>query len=95
MKKIPVWLENLENEDYEFIRKFIMASGSLKEMAKDYQVSYPTMRVRLDKLIQKVEIASQNNDSYINLIKKLALDDKIDFDTAKLLIDEYRKGELS
>lgn len=93
MDKIPVWLQKLESEDYEFIRKFIMFSGSLKEMSKEYQVSYPTMRLRLDKLIKKVEMFSQDNNSYIQLIKKLALEDKIDFNTAKLLIDEYRKGE--
>ena len=91
MKKYPYWLEILEPEDYEFIRKFIIYSGSLKEIAKAYQVSYPTMRLKLDKLIHKVENATQSNDSYIDLIKKLALDEKIDFDTAKLLIEEYRK----
>lgn len=91
MKHIPYWLENLENEDYEFIRKFIICSGSLKDLAQDYNVSYPTMRIRLDKLIKKIEINKQINDSYISLIKKLALDEKFDFDTAKVLIDEYRK----
>ena len=91
MKTIPYWLESLENEDYEFIRKFVLYSGSLKDLAKDYNVSYPTMRTRLDKLIKKIEINNQVNDSYISLIKKLALDEKIDFETAKVLIDEYRK----
>lgn len=91
MKTIPYWLESLENEDYEFIRKFVLYSGSLKDLAKDYNVSYPTMRTRLDKLIKKIEINNQINDSYISLIKKLALDEKIDFETAKVLIDEYRK----
>lgn len=91
MKHIPYWLENLENEDYEFIRKFIICSGSLKDLAQDYNVSYPTMRIRLDKLIKKIEINKQINDSYISLIKKLALDEKFDFETAKVLIDEYRK----
>ena len=28
---------------------------------------------------------------YIALIKRLAFDDKLDFDTAKILISEYRK----
>lgn len=91
MKTFPYWLEKLENEDYEFIRKFIICSGSLKDLAQDYNVSYPTMRTRLDKLIKKIEINNQANDSYISLIKKLALDEKIDFETAKILIDEYRK----
>ena len=30
------------------------------------------------------------NEPYINLIKRLAVDDKIDFEVAKILISEYR-----
>lgn len=55
-------------------------------------MTYPTVRLRLDRLIQKIEInESEIQDSYINLIKNLALDDKIDFETTKILINEYRK----
>lgn len=67
---IPVWIMRLE-EDLEFIRKFILASGSLKEMAKEYGVSYPTIRLRLDKLIQLIQMSNDNKkDSYISLVKK-------------------------
>ena len=31
---IPEWIENLEDEDLVFIKKFVLASGSLKEIAK-------------------------------------------------------------
>ena len=34
---IPSWMENLESEDLTFIKNFILASGSLKEMAKIYK----------------------------------------------------------
>ena len=30
---VPDWMANLEGEDVAFIRKFILASGSLKEVA--------------------------------------------------------------
>ena len=30
---IPDWMANLEDEDVSFIKRFILASGSLKEMA--------------------------------------------------------------
>lgn len=89
---VPQWMRNLEDEDVAFIRNFILASGSLKEIANEYKVTYPTVRLRLDRLIQKIEInESESQDSYINLIKNLALDDKIDFETTKILINEYRK----
>ena len=91
INSIPNWMENLEQEDLSFIKKFVLASGSLKEVAKEYGVSYPTVRLRLDKLIQKIVMADEiENEPYINLIKTLAVDDKIDFEVAKILISEYR-----
>ena len=92
MDRVPVWMAGLEEEDAAFIRKFILASGSLKEMAGQYAVSYPTVRLRLDRLIQKIRLSeTEEADPYVALVKKLALDDKLDFDTAKLLLNEYRK----
>ena len=48
LQVIPEWISNLDDEDVTFIKKFILASGSLKEMAKQYDVTYPTVRLRLD-----------------------------------------------
>ena len=87
-----MWLDDLSEEDLDFIKKFILLSGSLKSVAKEYGVSYPTVRLRLDKLIQKISVSMDSeNDSYVKLIKRMVLDDKIDFDTAKILIREYRR----
>ncbi len=92
MDTIPVWMEALEDEETAFIRRFVLASGSLKEMAAQYGVSYPTVRLRLDRLIQKIRLAETTEaDPYVALVKRLAVDDKLDFDTAKLLLNEYRK----
>lgn len=92
MDFIPDWLSALEDEDLVFVKKFLLASGSLKEMARQYGVTYPTVRLRLDRLIQKIQIGEQEGaDPYISLVKRLAVNDRLDFDTAKLLIAEYRK----
>lgn len=89
---VPEWMVNLEDEDVIFIKKFLQASGSLKEMANQYGVTYPTVRLRLDKLIQKIQISEDTaNEPYVALIKRLAVNDKIDFDTAKILVSEYKK----
>lgn len=89
---IPEWMVNLEDEDVSFIKRFLLASGSLKEMARHYGVTYPTVRLRLDKLIQKIKINEDiESEPYIALIKRLAINDKLDFDTAKVLISEYKK----
>ena len=92
LQVIPEWIVNLDDEDVSFMKKFILASGSLKEMARQYEVTYPTVRLRLDKLIQKIQVNDgAESEPYIALIKKLAIDEKLDFDTAKILISEYKK----
>ena len=89
---LPAWMGGLEDEDLAFIRRFVLASGSLKEVARQYGVTYPTVRLRLDRLIQRIQMAEQaEQEPYIALIKRLAIDDKLDYDTAKLLIAEYKK----
>lgn len=93
IEHIPNWMKDLEVEDINFIKNFILASGSLKDIAKQYGVTYPTVRLRLDNLIDKIKISdSSEKDPYILLIKRLALDDRLDFETTKLLINEYKKG---
>lgn len=89
---LPEWMAGLEEEDVAFIKRFILASGSLKEMAGQYGVTYPTVRLRLDRLIQKIRLTEDvAADPYIATIKRLAVNEKIDLDTAKVLIAEYKK----
>ena len=86
------WLSDLDAEDINFIKKFILASGSLKEIAEIYGVSYPTVRLRLDRLIQKIQISeNEKEDPFIGLMKRLALSEKVDLDVAKTIINAYRE----
>lgn len=90
-KDVPNWILSLESEDIEFIKNFVLNSGSLKEMAKNYKVSYPTVRIRLDRIIQKVEVNDGGkNETFISFIKQLTIDDRITLDDAKLIIDKYK-----
>lgn len=86
------WMSNLDEEDMAFMKRFMLASGSLKEVSRQYGVSYPTVRLRLDRLIQKIRLGEETEqEPYIALIKRLAVDDKLDVDAAKILINEYKK----
>ena len=92
MDRLPEWLANLAEEDLAFIKNFVLSSGSLKQMSQLYQVSYPTMRLRLDRLIEKIRLNdNETEDPFILLVKSLAIDDRYDVDTARILIDEYIK----
>ena len=94
IETVPEWMAGLEDEDLVFIKKFVLASGSLKEMAGEYGVTYPTVRLRLDRLIQKIKLSEDTAaDPYIGLIKRLTVNEKLDFDTAKVLISAYKKAK--
>ena len=70
LQVIPEWMADLEDEDVTFVKKFLLASGSLKEMARQYGVTYPTVRLRLDRLIQKIKLSEgTEKEPYIALIK--------------------------
>lgn len=94
IESLPDWMAGLEEEDIAFIKRFVLASGSLKQVALQYGVSYPTVRLRLDRMIQKIQIGdSHAGEPYIALIKRLAVNEKIDLEAARLLIAEYKKLE--
>lgn len=49
-------LLGLESDDLEFVLRFVLASGSLKDLARVYGVSYPTIRSRLDRVIGRLRV---------------------------------------
>jgi hypothetical protein len=46
----------LSPEEQEFTLAFVKSSGSLKEMSKQLNLSYPTVRNMLDDLIKRINI---------------------------------------
>jgi len=60
MGDVPAWLQHLDEEDYQFIKRLVTASGSLKELADQYGVSYPTNRLRLDRLIGRIRALDEH-----------------------------------
>ncbi|MEK6449597.1 DUF2089 family protein [Priestia aryabhattai] len=90
-EEIPSWILALDKESLEFIRKFILNSGSLKNMSSLYDVSYPTVRAKLDRLIKKIEVHSQEEDvEFVNMIKGFVIDERLSLDVAKVIIEKYK-----
>ena len=87
------WIEQLEDEDLTFIKRFILLSGSLKDLAEAYNVSYPTLRLRLDRLIQKIKIfdSEKIEDSYEKLLRAQFADGRLDAATFKQLLTAYQE----
>jgi len=85
------WWHRLDEEDMNFIKRFIMASGSLKELAAWYGISYPTVRLRLDRLIQKIQIIEADDmaSPFERELRLVYTRGKIDLETSKSLLRAY------
>lgn len=53
-------LARLPADDLSLVVEFVLCSGSLKDLAKRYGVSYPTIRGRLDGLIERLRAAVED-----------------------------------
>jgi hypothetical protein len=90
------WLELLDEEDVAFLKRFVLLSGSLKDLATAYAVSYPTVRLRLDRLIAKVTIFDdlQIKDDFERQLKGFYAEGKLDPSAYKKILSAYRKTQI-
>lgn len=58
---LPVILQ-LPPDDQRFVLDFVLCSGSLKEMARQMGLSYPTVRNRLDEIIARLREYEQTTN---------------------------------
>lgn len=84
----------LTEEDVTFLKRFLLASGSLKELARIYGVSYPTVRLRLDRLIQKVEMAEEMSalDPFERQLRALVTEGRLDNSISRHLLRVHQQA---
>jgi hypothetical protein len=89
---IPDWIRVLTDEDLAFLRRLLLVSGSLKALAEQYGVSYPTVRGRLDRLIAKVNAVDESAgmDPFERSVRILVADGKLDPGVARELVEAHR-----
>ncbi len=86
------WIEDLDEEDLSFIRRFVLASGSLKEIAGIYGISYPTVRLRLDRLIAKIQLLSDSATSDFERALRIEYSQgKVDLETMNRILEAHRR----
>jgi hypothetical protein len=87
------WINILTEEDLAFVKRFILASGSLKELAEAYGISYPTVRLRLDRLIDKIKLVDSQaiTSEFERVIRMQYAEGKIDMATMKTLLAAHKK----
>ncbi|NLX07163.1 MAG: DUF2089 domain-containing protein [Phycisphaerae bacterium] len=87
------WIDLVSDEDLAFIKRFVLASGSLKEMAGVYGITYPTIRLRLDRLIEKIKVidAYEQASGFERLLRSVFAEGRLDQDTFRTLLQAYRE----
>ncbi len=92
--EIPTWLQLLDDEDIQFIKRLVLASGSLKTLAEEYGITYPTLRIRLDRLIEKVKAADNPkiDDPFQKRLQVMMTDGVITSNAAKKLMKAYKQS---
>jgi len=87
------WIESLSDEDINFLKRFLLTSGSLKALAQDYGVSYPTVRLRLDRLIEKVKVIESHEiqTEFERQLRVLYAERKIDLATLKKILNAHKR----
>jgi hypothetical protein len=66
-------LAALPREDLDLVTELVLQSGSLKGLAEVYGISYPTIRSRLDKVIDRLRASVQGRapDAMTELLARL------------------------
>ena len=91
--QVPAWLNALAEEDLVFLKRFLLSSGSLKKLAAEYGVSYPTIRTRLDRLINKVRAREQleGEGAFQRLVQVLTDEGVLMSGTARTLLQAHKQ----
>ncbi len=87
------WVELMEEDDLSFVKRFMLASGSLKELAEAYGITYPTIRLRLNRLIDKIKILDRHEimSDFERILRAHYVDGKIDISALKTLLAAHRR----
>lgn len=79
-------LLRLRENDLQFILDFVKCSGSLKDMTVIQKVSYPTLRNRLNALIETLESLEINHEISKDKILQLLEEGKISAKDAAIML---------
>jgi hypothetical protein len=83
----------LPREDLDLIAELVLKSGSLKDLAASYGVSYPTIRSRLDRVIARLQavMGGQRPDPLSDFLATLVERGEMTPSTARSVRDLARR----
>lgn len=86
-------LMHLTREQLDFVEVFIRCRGNIKDVEKELNISYPTVRAKLDQVIEVLgESKSAAQAAAVTDKKKKAAQDS---SYRQLILDQLERGEIS
>lgn len=86
-------LMHLTREQLDFVEVFILCRGNIKDVEKELNISYPTVRAKLDQVIEEL------GDTKVNFASDDINEKKRKIDSAasnrQIILDQLEKGEIS
>jgi hypothetical protein len=88
---LPSWLAVMDHEDMQFLQRFLLTAGSLKDLAAEYGVAYRTVRARLDRVIEKARSAAEahTDDPFERKLRTLVASGEVTPAAARAVRAEY------
>jgi len=86
----PAPFPNLTPAQWQFIRTFILAQGNIKEVERRLNISYPTVKSRLQEIILVMEPNTGTTSGVIDIINDIS-EGFISVEEALAMINQRRK----
>ena len=85
------WLDSLTPDEEAFVKNFILNSGSLKKLQREYKVSYPTIRHKLNTIIEKIREKPDRKNNFNQKLMQLVIDEDISLYAANIIMQMYKE----
>ncbi len=80
---------NLDNDTADFLEVFVLARGNIKEIEKQLGISYPTVRARIDRLVEAVVNIKEMEKQHLEKEQKARADSERKNRIVKSIIRKY------
>lgn len=86
-------LMRLSRENMEFAEVFLLCRGNIKDVEKELGISYPTVRAKLDQVIESLAVSKKSSDLQVDILQQLE-DGIITAEEAVVSLENIKRGGL-
>jgi hypothetical protein len=84
----------LSREQMALLESFLRSRGNLKEMERALGISYPTVRARVESLVQALGLADGDAVEVVVVDEEPVEDDAVSSEARRAILERLAKGEI-